>query len=205
MILERTGLYGTYYGSPYNSSAALNNSQMEVNAKYIAEYLTNNGWTLNSISAMLGNMQVESSINSGRWQNDIVEPSDPTGVGYGLVQWTPYTNYTNWATSNGYSDPSVMDGNLARIEYELANNLQWIPTTQYPITFSEFKISTYSPYTLALAFLANYERPADPNQPIRGLYANNWYNYLKTHGFGIRKHNFKWVLYANKIRNRNNI
>ena len=205
MILERTGTYGTYYGSPYNSSAALNSSQMEVNARYIADALMDQGWSLNSISAMLGNMQVESSINPGRWQSDIVEPADPTGVGYGLVQWTPYTNYTNWAISNGYSDPSVMDGNLARINYELANNLQWIPTLQYPMTFSEFKTSTRSPYILALTFLANYERPADPNQPIRGVYATNWYNYLRGHGFGTRKSKFKWVLYAKKIRERNNI
>ena len=204
MILERTGLFGTYYGSPYNSSAALNEEQMKVNAEYIASALMTDGWTLNSICGMLGNMQVESSINPGRWQNDTVAPVDPTGVGYGLVQWTPYTNYTNWATSSGYTDPSIMDANLARIKYELANNLQWIPTASYPMTFSEFKVSTHTPYTLALTFLANYERPADPDQPMRGLYATNWYNYLKDHGFGRRKSNFKWVLYANKIRERNN-
>lgn len=204
MIETRTGLFGTYYGSPYNSSAALNTGEMEVNATYIRDYLMASGWTLNSICGMLGNMQVESSINPGRWQNDVVAPVDPTGVGYGLVQWTPYTNYTNWATSSGYSDPSVMDANLARIEYELANNLQWIPTIEYPMTFQQFKESTADADILAMIFLANYERPADPNQPIRGEYALNWYNYLGGIIGSSKKSKFKWVLYANKIRERNN-
>lgn len=200
MIEQRTGTFGTYYGSPYNSSAPLNQTQMEMNATYISISLQNSGWTLESICGMLGNMQVESSINPGRWENDSVG-GDPTGHGYGLVQWTPYTNYTDWATNNGYSDPSVMDGNLARINYELANNIQWIPTIQYPMSFQSFKESTASPDILALAFLANYERPADPNQPIRGEYALAWYNYLKGKPYNTpKKHKFKWVLYANKLR-----
>lgn len=202
MVESRTGTYGTYYGSPYNSSAPLNMSQMQTNAEYIYASLSASGWTLNSICGMLGNMQVESSINPGRWENDSVG-GDPTAHGYGLVQWTPYTNYTNWATSSGYSDPSIMDANLARINYELANNIQWIPTLQYPMSFQAFKESTASPDILALAFLANYERPADPNQPIRGEYALAWYEYLG----GIipttpKKHRFRWILYANKLRNK---
>lgn len=204
MVEERTGDYGVYFGSPYNSSAALTESQMEVNAIYIYNALIVDGWTLESICAMLGNMQVESSINSGRWENDVVG-GDPTAHGYGLVQWTPYTNYTDWATSNGYTDPSIMDANLARIKYELDNNLQWIPTIAYPLSFEAFKESTASPDILAMAFLANYERPADPNQPIRGEYALNWYDYLSNiYPTGtIKKKHFKWVLYANKLRNNN--
>ena len=60
-----------------------------------------------------------------------------------------------------------MDNNLSRILYEIQNNLQWIATTQYNYSFSDFTQSTDSPYNLALAFLANYERPAEPNQPAR--------------------------------------
>ena len=200
MVESRTGIYGDYFGSPYDSSAALTQAQMEVNASYIYNSLATDGWTLNSVCAMLGNMQVESTLNPGRWENDSVG-GDPAGHGYGLVQWTPYTNYTDWAISNGYSDPSVMDGNLARINYELANNLQWIPTFTYPMTFQQFKESTSAPDVLAMVFLANYERPLDPNQPIRGEYALAWYEYLG----GIitptpKKKRFPWVLYANKLR-----
>lgn len=81
------------------------------------------------------------------------------------MQWTPYTKYTEWAPV--ISDPSTMDHNLERINYEVENEIQWIPTTTYNYTFSEFKVSTDTPYNLALAFLANYERPADPDQPYR--------------------------------------
>lgn len=81
----------------------------------------------------------------------------------GLVQWTPYTKYTNWVQG----DPSTMDNNLSRIIYEVQNNLQWIPTSQYNYSFSDFTHSTDTPYNLAMAFIVNYERPADPNQPSR--------------------------------------
>lgn len=75
-------------------------------------------------------MQSESAINPGRWQSDIVMPFDPTYAGYGLVQWTPYTKYTNWIVNQGFSDPSEMDANIFRILYEVANNLQWIATSR---------------------------------------------------------------------------
>lgn len=81
----------------------------------------------------------------------------------GLVQWTPYTKYTDWVTG----DPSTMDNNLSRILYEVQNDLQWIPTTTYNYSFYDYTQSTDTPYNLAMAFIVNYERPADPNQPIR--------------------------------------
>ena len=71
-----------------------------------------------------------------------------------------------------------MDNNLLRINYEVENEIQWIPTQTYNYSFQDFKESTDSPYNLALAFLANYERPADPNQPYRGNQALAWYEYL---------------------------
>lgn len=169
----RTGTYGTYWGNTYDSSNALTTSQMEINAQYIWNALASQGWTLNAVCGMLGNMQSESSINPGRWQSDRVGGS-AEGHGYGLVQWTPYTKYTNWVSG----DPSTMDNNISRILYEVQNNLQWIATASYNYSFLDFTHSNDSPYNLAMAFLANYERPADPNQPSRGTQAQNWYNYL---------------------------
>ncbi|MBQ1550710.1 MAG: hypothetical protein IIT81_01790 [Mycoplasmataceae bacterium] len=201
MIENRTGLFGNYYGSPYTSSAPLTEEQMKVNARYIYNALTNDGWTINSICGMLGNMETESSINPGRWQNDRVG-GDPTGHGYSLVQWTPYTNYTDWATASGYTDPSEMDTALDRIKYELANNLQWIPTITYPMTFQAFKVSTINPYDLAMIFLANYERPAEPYQPLRGEQAVKWYNYLQGEFGTDEKKKFPWFLYSRKLRDK---
>lgn len=46
----RTGQYGQYYGNTYNSSNTLTQSQMELNATYIWNYLRNQGWTMNAVA-----------------------------------------------------------------------------------------------------------------------------------------------------------
>ena len=152
----------------------LNQEQMEGNASYIWEKLSAQGWTIQAVSGMLGNMQSESTINPGIWQN--LDPSNPE-LGYGLTQWTPSTKYTDWCAQQGLN-PSDMDSALARINWELENGQQYYPTDQYPLTFAEFKVSTQTPYYLAGAFLYNYERPAEPNPDLRGTRANTWYEYL---------------------------
>lgn len=151
----------------------LSQAEMETNAKYIWNYLGSRGWSLNAVAGMLGNMQTESTINPGIWEG----LNAGTGPGYGLVQWTPWTKYVDWCNDNDLS-PDSMDSALQRIEYELATGQQYYPTDSYPETFAEFKASTKSPSYLAMAFLANYERPAEPNQPDRGIQANDWYMFL---------------------------
>lgn len=151
----------------------LSQSEMETNARYIYNYLGSRGWSVNSIAGMLGNMQTESSINPGIWES----LNAGGGPGYGLVQWTPYTKYTDWCANKGI-DPSHMDSALQRIEYELETGIQYYPTTNYPETFAQFKTSTKSPYYLGMAFLANYERPQNPTQPARGVQAEAWYEFL---------------------------
>lgn len=59
----RQGLFGDYWGNDYNSSNALNMAQMTINAIYLNNSLQSQGWTLNAICGMLGNMQSESTIN----------------------------------------------------------------------------------------------------------------------------------------------
>lgn len=157
----------------YTGNRYLTQQEMETNALYIYNYLYPRGWSLNAIAGMLGNMQSESGINPGIWEGLAVNE----GPGYGLVQWTPYEKYTDWCLDN-WMDPSHMDSALKRIEYELENGLQYYPTDAYPETFKEFKTSTKSPTYLAMAFLANYERPLDPNQPNRGSQAEAWYTFL---------------------------
>lgn len=173
----RTGKFGEYYGSFYNQSVALTQSQMETNASYIFSYFTYEGWTVNAIAAMLGNMQAESTINPGRWQGNNVG----SGPAYGIVQWDPWSKYVNWCTEQGFSDPSEMDNNLARIMYEVENGGQWFATSDYDLSFEEFTTSTLLPEYLAAAFVKNYERPADQSASVllyRGRLANAWYSYL---------------------------
>lgn len=152
----------------------LTKAEQQINATELWETMSQQGWTLNSVCGMLGNMQSESTINPGIWQN--LEAGNLDG-GYGLVQWTPATNYIDWANARGI-DITLMSGQIERINWELANNQQWIATSAYPLTFAEFKHSTLAPDYLAQAFLRNYERPKDPDQPWRGTQANEWWEFL---------------------------
>lgn len=163
------------------SNTPLDQSQMENNALLLASYFSAKGWSLNAICGMLGNMQSESTINPGRWESGVVAPES----GYGLVQWTPSTNVTDWLTVNNYPIDSG-EGQCARIQYELDNGLQWIPTPMYPQSFKEFSTSLLKPYDLAMMFIRNYERPFDPNQPARGLQAEAWFTFLSESYFTPR-------------------
>ena len=151
----------------------LSMTEMQNNADIMYSFFTDHGWTVNAIAAMFGNMQTESTLNPGIW-----EDLDPFGGGYGLVQWTPYTNYSDWA-GDGWQDngPKEMD----RIIYELEHHLQWISTSLYPMTFQEFITSEKPPAYLAQAFLYNYERPKVKPQPARSRQAEYWYEYLVGH------------------------
>lgn len=153
----------------------LTESEMAVNARYIYNYLTSRGWSPTAVCGMLGNMETESTINPCIWQN---LDSFNIELGYGLVQWTPSTKFTDWCSVNNY-DPAHMDSALARIEWELAHGEQYYPTDAYPLTFAEFKVSSESASYLAQAFLLNYERPANQDQPARSTQAEKWYNLLK--------------------------
>lgn len=159
----------------YSSNSYLTLDQMTVNAQYIANYLIGQGWTKNAICGMLGNMQAESTINPGIWEN--LDEGNLSG-GFGLVQWTPATNYLDWADANGLARTDI-ESQIKRILYEVQNNLQWISSS---MTFKQFTQSTDTPYNLAMDFIADYERPANPDQPSRGDNANYWYNNLNFQG-----------------------
>lgn len=157
-------IFGNFY---------LDESQMQNNA-YIIYSRYYNTWTLNAISGLLGNMETESTINPGLWQ-DLDEGN--TNKGFGLVQWTPSTNYTGWATANGYQ---IDDGNgqLVWIDTLSESSGQWIPTSDYNMTWEQFKVSTDSPENLASAFLKNFERAGVEKEQERRENARKWYNYL---------------------------
>lgn len=150
----------------------LSTGEMQNNAQIIFNTLLLKGWTKNAIAGMLGNMQKESTINPGIWQNLNPNPS----LGWGLVQWTPSTNFTDWAAANGYANDDG-DAQLIWIDTVTSSVGQWIPTTQYPETFGEFKVSTQTPEYLADCFLKNFERPKEIDQPDRQRYARYWFDW----------------------------
>lgn len=180
---------------------------MQPNARYIYQYLSNEGWTLNAIAGILGNMQVESKMSPWSWQGTIegsIINDDETHTlnmsvlagkspGYGLVQWTPYSKYTDWCTDNNLNYWDI-DSQLYRICWEVTHNEQWIVNSAkgYNITFKEFITSTKDAYWLAGAFAFCYERPGSStgteeqqnNLKIeRGNNATYWYDYLSNFNF----------------------
>lgn len=159
----------------YTGNAYLSLEQMKVNATYIYNYYLKKGWTAFAICGMLGNMQRESTINPGIWQN--LDQYQNSQNGYGLVQWTPASNYLDWCFERSLNS-KYMSSNLARIDYEFNNNLQWIPTDKYSMSFSAFSKSTLSPSVLAEVFLLNYERAGVSALAERQKNANYWYEYL---------------------------
>lgn len=154
---------------------ALDLSQMRNNAQLVKAYLQPKGWTINAIAGLLGNMQKESWINPGVWQN--LNSTNPD-LGYGLVQWTPSTKITVWLENNGY-DLEDGNGQLRWIDEETTAQGQWNMSSAYPITFQEFKQSTESAEYLAYAFMYNFEQPGDLNQPERKENAKYWFDYLE--------------------------
>lgn len=161
-----------------SSNQYLSESDMQINARYIYQYFTRKGWTLNAIAGVLGNMQRESTINPGLWQS---KDEGNLDVGLGLVQWTPASKLINWATSNGYSDYTDIDCQLAKIMDEFENGGQYYKTDDYPLSFYEFSRSAQSPEYLASAFLHNYERAGVSAEEERRENARYWYDYLSSY------------------------
>lgn len=164
------------------SNNYLSESKMQGNALEVYKYFSSKGWTLNAIGGILGNMEKESNINPGLWQS--LKEGNYSG-GFGLVQWTPATNYTDWANANGYSitDPN---GQLYWIDALSASTGQWISTSAYSMTWNQFKSSSESPEYLASAFLKNFERAGVEVESERRSCARKWYDYLEKYAEGSK-------------------
>ena len=157
----------------YSTNAWLTATQQAVNAKYIWQALKTKGWSENAIAGLLGNTHVESSHNPGIYEG--LKAGNMSG-GFGLVQWTPASGLHNWANGLGLT-PSNMDTQLKAIDEDVLSG--WIATGNYNLTFAQFKKSTQTPEWLAQAYLLNFERPYNQNQPARSTHARYWYNQLK--------------------------
>ena len=162
----------------------LSESESIQNAQLVANHLIKQGWTKESISALCGNMRHESSINPDMYEYGYNWSEDR---GYGLVQWTPRSKYWNWAESRNLP-PRNGDSQLDRIDYEVEQNIQWIPTPNYPETYAQFRASTKSMDYLVPAFTWNYERPnaesGQQSMPERIDFAKRCLNELDFSGSG---------------------
>lgn len=168
-------------------NGALNQAEMEGNAREIIRYGRQENWSKTAVAAILGNMQAESTINPGLWEFGQT-PYTPT-AGYGLVQWTPYTNLADWATLEGLTWEDDGDTQLMRISYEAANGLQWGPNIELginpPCTFQEFlHDNNRTVDDMSDLWLMFYERPANvmSKVPQRRQNSEDWYTFIGNYG-----------------------
>ena len=144
----------------------LSRAQMAENVTEIYRLLRRAGWSKNAIAALCGNMEAESTINPGIWENLSQTTVPDVSRGYGLVQWTPWNKYADWS-GPGWENNGPRQ--VQRILYEVENNIQWfenplassIGMPYYPpITFAEFSTSSASLSYLSDCFICYYEHPA---------------------------------------------
>ena len=159
---------------------SLTSDQQENNAQLVMEFFRSKGWTLESICGLLGNMQTESTINPGVWQN-LTAWGNPTGKGFGLVQWTPYTRITDWMTAHGYKindGPGQLNKIMEELEHPEIERV-WLPTSTYNISFQEFTQSNQTPDWLARAWLYDYGRGSYGTADLRAKRAMAWWSFLQ--------------------------
>ena len=165
----------------------LTEKQSLENGQLVANFLLSKGWTPESISATLGNMRHESSVNPNMYEYDKAWEADQ---GFGLVQWTPRSKYWNWALQNGYSESELRNGDaqLDRMDYEVDQGIQWISTPNYPETYAQYRKSKKNLDYLTNAFCWNYERPnlqsGIESMPNRIAFAKKCFNELDWSGGG---------------------
>lgn len=146
----------------------LTTAEMQNNAEIVQGYGIAQGWSPNAICAVLGNMSWESTINPGIWGDN--------GDAYGLVQWNPYTKYSEWAGA-GWQDNGTRQ--LERISYEAANGLQWSSVPPAPYTMTQFLYDRVSGIdTLTRYWCWYYERPSVTAMETRIYWANYWATHL---------------------------
>ena len=165
----------------------LTEAQSLENAQLIANHFKGSDWTKESISALVGNMRHESSVNPNMYEFGYDWADDR---GFGLVQWTPRSKYWDWAVARNLP-PREGDSQLARLDYEVDNNIQWIAVDRVEgLTFEEFRTNArgWSVDKLTEAFTWGYERPLESagvaSLPERKAFARKVFNTIDFAGGG---------------------
>ena len=172
------------------SAGYLSDADMKNNASIIWDYFRQKlGWNVNSVAALLGNMQGESTLNPG-----LIEVGGGTtsaGAGRGLVQWTPatdlykvldvlYGGHEDWYDGNKQLGVIYAEYQESVGEAHRGIEPQWYKTTKYPCDFRQWAFNqlNYDLEKLTYAIAANYLRPAVVEQPQRVEYTRKWLDYF---------------------------
>lgn len=136
---------------------SLEDPEMINNAQCIYGFFKAEGWTDESICALIGNCGYESGCNPNAWQG--YSPTYAYDQGFGIVQWTPWSIITDWLGARGYSVQQYGNAECRKIQEELENGEQWYDVG-YGMSFREFTQSTGDLGYLTEVFMRNYLRPA---------------------------------------------
>ena len=182
VVFSMSDMYYGWYS--INDYGALSQNEKEFNANLAMSYLRRTGFTIYSAAGIVGNMWAESQMSPGQWQGNT-----PFSGGYGLVQWTPYTLYSDWA-GNEWENNGPLE--MQRLTYEKANGLEFYPSTTYPqwrwnnfaeLAPTEGMTENDAVNLAASIFLHNYLRPASyDSESTRQYHAR--YVFEHCHGAG---------------------
>ena len=163
---------------------SLEDPEMINNAQCIYGFFKAEGWTDNSICALIGNCGYESGCNPNAWQGYV--PTYAYDQGFGIVQWTPWSIITNWLGEHGYTVQQYGNAECRKIQEELETNDQWYDVG-YGMSFREFTQSNEDIGYLTEVFMRNYLRPASYSTVgARTQFATYCYNLIQSgEGKGI--------------------
>ena len=107
------------------ANRTLTQSEMENNADIIIAYYRSLNYSDETISAILGNMQWESSLSPHRTESG--------GQGYGLTQWTPVSKLQDHCSILGISPYDSGDIQLQVLDKELGTSSvnEWYTTSPF--------------------------------------------------------------------------
>lgn len=172
---------------------ALSLEEMQNNANIVYSDYSAKGYNINTIAAICGNMQAESTINPER--------NEKGGSGYGLVQWTPKDKLIEACGVLGLSPYTDGNNQLTVLDAQLLGSSglnSWYTSAAFirpyyssgatndmvGISGNQFKANSmgWDVRKLTIMFMVGYERPDyDPavnHISARIQYADYWYQYF---------------------------
>lgn len=180
-----------YNGYWISTDTYLTQAHRDENAELIANYLLGLAWTKEAVAGVLGNMDVESSMNpaliEGRGYHSLINNQQCLQIdanhGVGLVQWTGHTSTTpagqKLASFAIRYDKNWYDGDLQcfRLKREWDTGIQFNAGTVDGVYYNWqlYVTSTNSPEVLAKVWQVLYER-GGTDTTLRQQKARYYYN-----------------------------
>lgn len=159
------------------------------NALEAYSLLSSRGWTLQAFCGMWGNVGHEGGYNPWRWQGDKVQPTSNSpwhNIGYGFTQFTPGGKYINdsrakaitgYAPNFSNQTGNASDGYAQMVFVDAYAD--YYPTTKFPLSYGEYKVSTQPVATMVEIWMRNYERPGSYSTlPTRQKSGEYWFQKL---------------------------